>query len=102
MRLVHGSTRCRAAIEKVKDIDGWKRSLLTITDGVGGWWWSGCTGWSIDKSNDVVTLRHIFNVCVVCRESLRVVVGAVFLLVLALGFLLLVELALVLLIFRDA
>jgi hypothetical protein len=63
------------------------------------WCWSARRG--IDDGECVVVFAYIFDVCVVWSEGLRVVV-LVLLLLLPFGFLLFVELALVLLVFGYA
>lgn len=66
-------------------------------------WRGGCARRGIDKCNGIVRVGRIFDVCGVRGEGLRVILlRAVFLLVLTLGLLLLVEFALVLLVFCDA
>lgn len=63
----------------------------------------GSAGRGIDNGDGVVCFGRIFDVCIVGSEGLGVVViSAVSLLVLALGFLLFVEFALVLLVLTDA
>ena len=65
-------------------------------------WRGGRARRGVDDSHGVVALVGILDVGIVGREGLRIVVlGVVFLLLLAFGFLLLVEFALVLLVFAD-
>ena len=61
--------------------------------------WSGRTGRRIDERNRVVCFICFLDICVVGSEGLRVIL---LLLLLTLGFLLLVQLSLVLLVFRYA
>jgi len=70
-----------------------------ISDGMRSRRRSGRTGRRIDEGNRVVCFIFFLDICVAGSEGLRVVL---LLLALALGFLLFVQLSLVLLVFRYA
>ena len=98
------SVRCLRIVEEVKHIDWRQSSSLMVSEGVGSRGWCGCARRGIDERNGAVCFSRILDMGVVRREGLRIIVVIVvaFLLLLALGLLFLVQLALVLLIFRYA